>query len=152
MVTVEAVPADVTLPLRQKVLRPHQTLDELREPDDDTPASTTFAARGPGGEVLATGVVSRRPPPWPDEGGPSWQVRAMAVADGHRGEGLGRLVLDTMLAHVAGAGGGLVWCNARTAARAFYERAGFAVVGDPFELPHIGPHQVMSRAVTTAPS
>jgi predicted GNAT family N-acyltransferase len=36
-----------------------------------------------------------------------------------------------------------VWCNARTPARAFYERAGFRTVSDEFELPEIGPHYVM---------
>jgi predicted GNAT family N-acyltransferase len=36
-----------------------------------------------------------------------------------------------------------VWCNARTPARGFYERAGFAAVGEEFALPDIGPHFLM---------
>ena len=209
MVTVRAVPAGVTLPLRQQVLRPHQTVDELREPDDDTPDSASFAAFDETtGDVVATGVVRRRPPPWAetgaadsdrdgersgsrgrghdragdgdDDGGDSgdggrdrdrdgddgddgrdrdrdrdgdddggrdrdgWQVRAMAVAPGQRGRGVGRAVLDALLAHVDAAGGGTVWCNARVPAQAFYERAGFTVVGEPFDLPAIGPHVVMA--------
>lgn len=153
MVTVRAVPAAVTLPLRQQVLRPHQTVDDLREPDDDTPDSASFAAVDDvSGEVVGTGVVSRRPVPGDGgddsdggaDGGAAWQVRAMAVAPGQQGRGIGRAVLDALLAHVDAAGGGTVWCNARVPAVAFYERAGFAVVGEPFELPHIGPHVVMT--------
>ena len=145
MVTVRAVPAAETLPLRQQVLRPHQTLDELREPDDDTAASASFVAVDGTGEVVGTGVVSRRPPPWTPAGdGDGWQVRAMAVAPGQRGRGVGRAVLDALLAHVDAAGGDTVWCNARVPAAAFYERAGFTVVGEPFDLPDIGPHVVMT--------
>jgi hypothetical protein len=40
-----------------------------------------------------------------------------------------------------------VWCNARTPARGFYERAGFAVEGEEFELPEIGPHVLMTLAL-----
>lgn len=151
MVTVRAVPAAVTRPLRQQVLRPHQTLDELREPDDDTTDSASFAAvDDASGDIVGTGVVSRRPVPGGaidgdiDRGGTAWQVRAMAVAPGQRGRGVGRAVLDALLAHVDAAGGGTVWCQARVPAVAFYERAGFAVVGEPFELPDIGPHVVMT--------
>jgi predicted GNAT family N-acyltransferase len=39
-----------------------------------------------------------------------------------------------------------VWCNARTPARSLYERAGFTVASDEFELPEIGPHLVMELA------
>ena len=152
MVTVHAVPTDVTLPLRQQVLRPHQEIAELREPDDDTPASASFAAEDDAGEVVGTGVVSRRLPPWPHEGGPSWQLRAMAVDPGHQGQGIGRAVLGALLAHVDAHGGGLVWCNARVPARGFYEAAGLAVEGEPFELPHIGPHVVMAVRRTPPPA
>jgi len=44
------------------------------------------------------------------------------------------------------ADGDLLWCNARTSASGFYTRLGFAVVGEAFELPGIGPHHLMHRA------
>ena len=40
----------------------------------------------------------------------------------------------------------MVWCNARTPARGFYERYGFVAEGEEFELPDIGPHFRMSLA------
>jgi predicted GNAT family N-acyltransferase len=36
-----------------------------------------------------------------------------------------------------------VWCNARVRARSLYERAGFTVVSEEFDVPEIGPHLVM---------
>lgn len=74
----------------------------------------------------------------------------MATAEEQRGTGLGRLVLELLLASAAAAGGGVVWCNARVPAVAFYSRADFVVAGGEFDLPLIGPHRTMWRVVTPA--
>jgi GNAT superfamily N-acetyltransferase len=67
----------------------------------------------------------------------------MATAPGARGEGAGTGVLEALVQHALGAGAQRIWCNARTPARDFYERAGFRVTSGEFELPMIGPHLVM---------
>ena len=77
----------------------------------------------------------------------AWRLRAMATADGFRGLGLGRLVLDAIVDHVAAVGGGLLWCGARIRAVPFYERAGFSILGDVYEEPHVGAHVLMWRVV-----
>ena len=80
------------------------------------------------------------------EGGPgAWRIRGMATAPAARGRGAGAAVLDALVSHALGNGATRVWCNARDAARAFYERSGFRVVSDEFEVPEIGPHYVMER-------
>jgi len=38
-----------------------------------------------------------------------------------------------------------VWCDARTTAAGFYERAGFTVVAGPYDKPGIGPHLGMLK-------
>jgi GNAT superfamily N-acetyltransferase len=76
-----------------------------------------------------------------------WRIRGMATAYGHRGQGLGRAVLETLLATAAERGNGLVWCNARVPAVSFYLRAGFHPVGEVFDVPLIGAHRAMWRAV-----
>ena len=45
------------------------------------------------------------------------------------------------------AGGQRVWCNARIAATAFYERAGMVRIGLPFEIEGIGTHMRMVVAL-----
>jgi predicted GNAT family N-acyltransferase len=69
----------------------------------------------------------------------------MATTLEARGTGAGRAMLEACLAHVAHRGGRRVWCNARLPAAGFYERFGFVVESDVFELPDSGPHVVMSR-------
>ena len=67
----------------------------------------------------------------------------MATAPGARGKGAGTAVLDALLAHATAEGAQRIWCNARTPARRFYERAGFRVISEEFDLPMIGSHVVM---------
>jgi GNAT superfamily N-acetyltransferase len=132
--TVRPLPIAQTRELRQRILRPHQTLEELaaHEPPDAY-AVGAFA----GDDLVAVGFVSRDGEPG------AWRVRAMATAAHARGRGAGTAVLDALVAHARAHGATRVWCNARTPARAFYSRAGFKVVSDEFELPEIGPHVVM---------
>jgi GNAT superfamily N-acetyltransferase len=138
-VIVRRVTAAETAALRREVLRSGRP-GVL--PGDDQPA---FHVGGyDGDELVGTGNVRREPAPWaPDE--PAWRLRGMATAPARRGQGVGRLVLDALVAHCQGQGGGVLWCNARTPAQRFYERAGLQTRGERWEDPEIGPHVVMWR-------
>jgi GNAT superfamily N-acetyltransferase len=144
-VQVQRVEAAVTRPLRRRVLRPHETLDQLVLQGDDDPDAGHFAVIE-GDEVVATGSVRRERPPWPAEG-PAWRLRGMATTEDRRRRGLGGAVLAAAIAHVGDHGGGLVWCNARLPAVPFYQRAGFVTRGDRWEDPLIGPHIAMELLV-----
>ncbi len=155
-VRVELVPAAVTWPLRQAVLRPHQEVGDQQLGDDDGPLTATVAAMTEGGVVVGTGrVAPEAPPPGlahrVGAGATSWRLRAMAVSPDRRSQGIGGLVLARLIDHVAGHGGGLLWCNARLPAVSFYARSGFAVHGDAWEEPDIGPHVLMWRTVSPDP-
>jgi hypothetical protein len=56
-------------------------------------------------------------------------------------------VLEECFAVVRENGGRYLWCNARLVAVPFYERLGLEAVGPEFDIPGIGPHYVMWRAV-----
>lgn len=126
---------DVTLDLRQRVLRPHQTPEQVRAQGDGLP----------GIAVLEDGVVvacaSVRPEPMPDDPRDGdWRLRGMASDPAVRGKGYGAIALRAALDYARERGGRRVWCNARTGAIGFYERHGFTVVGEEFDLPDAGPH------------
>jgi GNAT superfamily N-acetyltransferase len=101
------------------------------------------------GVLLATGNV--RPEPAPrlpgtePAPGQDWRVRGMATDPAHRGRGAGTLVLDALVRHARDQGGEVLWCNARTPAQGFYERAGLQTRGEPWVDPEIGPHVMMWR-------
>lgn len=133
LVVREVSPA-ATRPLRQAILRPHQQIQEMAA--DEAPgafAIGVFSAE----ELIAVGLIA------PDAEPGSWRVRGMATASHAQGSGAGRAVLDALIAHARTHGATRIWCNARSAARRFYEQAGFQAVSSEFELPHIGPHYKM---------
>lgn len=135
---LRVIPAAETRALRRDVLRPYMTVDELA--DHEPPGSIAFGAYD-GDVLVAVGLIG-------PEGEPGdWRVRGMATQPDARGRGAGIAILQALLHHAIERGATRVWCNARTPARSLYERAGFVVASDEFELPHIGPHYRMELAL-----
>lgn len=122
-----------TAALRRAVLRPG-AVGPL--PGDEDPTAA-FVAAWEGDEVVGTANVRPATTSY-DEG--VWRLRGMATAERLRGTGVGATVLAAATAHVSAQSGRLLWCNARTPARRFYERAGFVVVGEEWDDPDLGPH------------
>ena len=143
LVHIRPVPAEETRPLRQKILRPHQSLEELVVDGESSPDAGWYAAVRDDTVVGTAGVFPESPPDSDVVG--AWRVRAMAIEEELRGMGIGDMLLDAVLDHVRRAGGRHVWCSARTPAEGFYERAGFRQVGDVYEPPGLGPHVRMDR-------
>lgn len=149
----ERVELDAILELRTRVLRPAQfEQGERARWDGDLDEGTLhYAGFGERGEVL--GCASFLEVPWPSFLDPSGKddltlrLRGMAIAESCRNQGLGAWFLSDMLSDLALAKSPIrvVWCNAREAARSFYERGGFEVSGEPFDLPEIGTHCKMWR-------
>ncbi|MFA6047166.1 MAG: GNAT family N-acetyltransferase [Phycisphaerales bacterium] len=142
MLAVRRISGEETRPLRQKILRPHQTIAELNFPADDAPTTAHF-----GGFVDNTlaGVASLyvAPSKHAPEDRLQWQLRGMATDGQGRGCGLGGMLLRACLQHATEHGGGTLWCNARSNVIGFYERFGLRVVSDEFTPAGLGPHRVM---------
>ncbi|HVB94378.1 MAG TPA: GNAT family N-acetyltransferase [Acidimicrobiales bacterium] len=150
--TVTRVRVEETLALRQAVLRPHQSLEEVALPGDDDPSTVAFAAIDAEGELQSVARVTIEAPPFPIDdlitgGTPKWRLRGMATRPEARNQGIGTAVLQAAIAHVGTHGGGLLWCNARVPAIGLYRRAGFTTYGEEWLDPDIGPHIVMWRWV-----
>jgi ribosomal protein S18 acetylase RimI-like enzyme len=135
---VRPVEPALTRPLRQRVLRPHESLEELASHE---PPGVHAVGAFAGEELIAVGFVC------PDGEPGEWRVRGMATAREYRGRGAGAAILEQLVDHARARGATRVWCNARTPALGLYERAGFERESDEFEIPGIGPHFVMARRV-----
>jgi ribosomal protein S18 acetylase RimI-like enzyme len=101
------------------------------------PADAFAVGAFAGDELVAVGFIA------PDGEPGGWRIRGMATAPSARRTGAGTAILDALMHHASERGARRIWCNARTPARAVYERAGLGVVSEEFELPDIGPHLVM---------
>ncbi|MGY1601039.1 GNAT family N-acetyltransferase [Geodermatophilus sp. SYSU D00815] len=138
-ITIEKVDAAATYPLRMQELREGRS-PEIEE--DDAPYTLHLAARLDGGEIVGVVRFHPRDCPWRDTEG-SWQLRGMATDPRVRGRGVGRALVADGLVRVSAMGAQLVWCDARKAAVGFYERIGFTVVTDEYDLRPVGPHRGM---------
>ncbi|WEV27971.1 GNAT family N-acetyltransferase [Streptomyces sp. 71268] len=159
-IVTSVVPVAEILDLRWSVLRPGQPRASAAFPEDDAPGVFHLAAY-PGADTTApdadatarplacaTFFPDPLPPAAADLAGPrgraesAYRFRGMASAPAARGQGYGVAVLRAGLTEAAARGARWTWCNGRTSARGFYERHGFAAVGEEFDVPTIGPHLV----------
>ncbi len=132
-------------PLRKEILRPEQSAAKLVFPGDDATTTLHLAVHQDGQIVGVASVMSDPHPRRPHAG--DWRIRGMATRAEVRSRGVGAALLSCCESHVREHGGDRLWCNARAPARAFYERGGFIVEGDVFEIAEIGPHYLMSKAL-----
>lgn len=144
-IDVEFVKPLVLHALRRQVLRPGQPWSSVDHDYDSWPDTFHVAAFGPRGEVAACASLHPDAAPHCPDADPAktWRLRAMASLPEVRGQGYGAAALRYGIAEVRRRGGTLLWCNARSGAVGFYERLGFSIVGDEFEIAPIGPHYVM---------
>ena len=149
-ILIRHIEAHETHALRQEILRPAQRLEEMVFDFDEAPETVHFGAFV--GETGPMGVASIYQRPAEAKWGAAhplicslgaWQLRGMATQTGIRGSGAGGELLQRCLAHATSRGGRVFWCNARTTVTGFYERYGLLRFGEPYDVPHAGPHAFM---------
>ena len=74
--------------------------------------------------------------------GCEYRIRGMAVAPEFRNRGIGTSIVRGLQSHAKERGTG-IWCNARIKAITMYERCGFSIVSEVFEIDGIGLHYDM---------
>lgn len=132
--------AEQTFPLRQKVLRPQQNLNEMLYPLDKVTGSFHMGAFAEGEIVGIASVYPESQSGDLHQG--DWRLRGMAVSPSLQGQGVGKALIKECLDYTKSQAGRMVWCNARTSAIGFYVSLGFNKVGEEFEIEGIGPHYV----------
>lgn len=157
------LPAAATLELRQRVLRPHQSVNDVRFPNDEAVDSRHFGVFVHG---CLVGIASLCRELEPLELQPKaerlhaerlhaerqargdWRLRGMATLPEVRGQGYGKELVHACLRHARAEGGIRLWCNARVSALGFYEALGFVARGSEFAVPEAGPHVRMHFDLT----
>ncbi len=151
-VDIQLVSVDDTFELRKAVLRPWITLEDSRKLYGSDGEHFHVGALQNGRVVSTAAFAVEAHPDYMKEFGPlQWRLRGMASDPALQGQGLGGKVLAFGVAEVArrvaGAGAATLWCSGRTGAQRFYERHGFAPIGDLYETPGTGPHYIFWRRV-----
>jgi GNAT superfamily N-acetyltransferase len=141
MITFRRASVDEILPLRHAELRPLLPVATAHFEGDEDPATRHFGAFEAG---VCLGCASFMLNEF--EGTPAYQLRGMATRRDRQGQGLGAKLLSEAAATIgAQTGVTLLWCNAREAAVGFYEKQGWRVVGEKFDVPTVGAHYRMVK-------
>lgn len=137
---VKFIPLELTLGLRSKVLRNDIPLDECTFNTDQVEGVfhlgyyveneiTTVATFFPNNEV--------------DEDKFGYQLRGMATDPLFAGKGFGKQLINFAVDYIKTTNADYIWCNARSSAIKFYEKLGFEIISDEFEVSGVGPHYKM---------
>ena len=141
---VELISAADARPLRQCVLRPGLPEAQSVYPGDEADTSIHAAIRVDGTLVSVSSFYVETRGSSESSG---VRIRGMATLPEHRCLGYGRDLIEFGLSQTHLRNRAEAWCNARLTAAGYYQKLGFRPIGEQFELPGIGPHVVMVRAI-----
>jgi GNAT superfamily N-acetyltransferase len=152
-IEIRRVGVEKILDLRHRILRAGLPPESARFEGDETETTLHLAAftvePSDGAGHQAVGCLSLMLNSFQAE--PAWQLRGMAVDEAHQRRGLGRELLARAEAVAASESQvGWLWCNARVPAAGFYQKHGWAIVSEVFEIPTAGPHVKMSKRLKGA--
>ena len=132
MVDVRRVGLEETLALKQRVLRPHQTIEELAQENAGLPDLACFAVVE-GERVIGTATVHREAAPWAPHETPAWRLRSMATEEGRRGQGIGTALLTALIARCEAGPWrqmiAVIGDSGNAGSIAVHRNAGFALIG-----------------------
>jgi len=139
------VSVDAILDLRHRLLRAGLPKESAQFPGDEIPSTwhlAVFNSRADGTPPISCASFMLNS--YKDQ--PAWQLRGMATEHGRQSKGIGGELLRCGEALIAADSGvRLFWCNARVPAIRFYEKHGWRVDSEEFEIPTAGPHRKMVK-------
>ncbi|MHA7941874.1 GNAT family N-acetyltransferase [Formosa sp. 3Alg 14/1] len=143
--TIKQIEAQDTYKVRLPVLRPGRPIEDC-EFNNDTHKDTFHLGLYYKSDLI--GVVTFMRTINEDlQERRQYQLRGMAILEEYQGLKYGDLLIQAGESLVNEKQGKLIWLNAREIAVRFYERNGFKVSGDSFDIPKIGKHYMMYKTI-----
>ncbi len=130
-----------TLPIRRRVLWPDRLPEDIVYPEDSEAGTFHLGAFDDSGELLGIATLYH-------DVDATWLLRGMGVLPHNQSQGIGARLVDASVGELRNLGATGVWCNARLAVTGFYQRKGWEIEGEEFEIPGVGGHFVMRYLIT----
>ena len=138
---IKQITAVKAYPLRQEILRPDGTFEDCQFDGDELASTMHFGLFDGDALVAIASVYCRNYESNEYYVGKGDQLRSMAVAKAVQGQGVGQRLLTAICDEMKAMDVDYLWANARVSAVAFYQRAGFDISPDVFDIADVGPHQ-----------
>ena len=127
-------------PLRHKVLRPHLPLEASCYLSDNDLGAIHFTLKKDDTILSIASLYYESLEAMPNKN--AYRLRGMATEPAKQRKGFGTMVLHGAMDHLKKETDvEILWCNARVTAFGFYEKMGFTILGEIFDIPNLGPHK-----------
>ena len=123
-----------------QILRPGKPRENAIYPGDSNESTFHLGVYSDG--ILVT-VASFYKEDKEEHNGTGYRLRSMATLPEMQGKGFGKKILEFAFNELRDKGSDYLWCNARTTASGYYEKLGFQIISDEFDIKDIGPHYIM---------
>ncbi|WP_397363590.1 GNAT family N-acetyltransferase [Olleya sp. R77988] len=134
-----------TIPIRHAVLRKGKPVDACPIPEDDLDNTFHFGLFYKDQLAGVCTFVADKSSYFKDNN--QYRLRAMGVLEQFQGFHFGKHLLKHGIAYLQTQNIDRLWFNARIVALNFYKNNGFETIGDKFNIPKVGPHYVMHKAL-----
>ena len=143
MQLIKEIPALETFSVRHPVLRPRKNIETCHF-DGDNLESTRHFGLFMDDELAGVASLFKSNSDLFQEK-EQFQLRGMAVLEKFQKKGIGESLVKYAEENAKSRSGKLIWFNAREVAVRFYEKMGYQIIGEPFDIGDIGKHFVMYK-------
>jgi GNAT superfamily N-acetyltransferase len=142
MMEVKRIDPSETRPLRHLVLWPHIERMEDCVIDIDHREDAIHLGTFDNGRIVSVGSLFRMTSPKIDFP-VQYRLRAMATDPEYRGKNGGAFLIREAERILREMNIDVLWCDARIGAVGFYQKLGFSLIDEIYDVPRIGPHKFM---------
>ncbi len=143
LIKIKSISSKETLIVRHPVLREGKPVDSCRFEGDDLPTTFHLGAFYKDKIVGVVTILKKNNKSFFAKN--QFQLRGMAVLQQHQGKGIGAVLVKQSEERVMDLNGSMIWLNARLVALSFYEKLGYKISSDKFEIPLVGVHYTMTK-------
>jgi len=143
MATIREITAIETFLVRHPVLRKGKPIESCQFEGDDLNTTKHFGLYEDSNLVGVISIFECKSVLFNEK--KQFQIRGMAVLENFQKKGFGEALMHHAELALQKEKANLIWFNARKTALGFYEKLGYRIIGDPFEIENVGIHYLMYK-------
>lgn len=140
---VKKISATETYAVRQPVLRAGKPIESCQFDGDERESTKHYGYFENGNLIGIASMFEVKNEAFDSQ--KQFQLRGMAVLPNHQKKGIGEQLVLFAEKDAIAQNADLIWFNAREIAVGFYEKLGYEIFDEPFDIGDIGPHYIMFK-------